>query len=196
MIVAVTGNTGSGKTALVDRLVALGGRRIDADAIGRAVWEEDRFVRSDLARALGPAVLGDDGDVDRGRLGEVVFGDRAKLAAFDRIVQPRLRERIDAEIARAARDSERVWILDAALLFEWGLEGAVDLVVVVTAPAAKRAARIAARHGLAPDEAAARVASQMDESKKARRADRVVENDGSLEDLDREAGALWKAIRP
>ncbi|MFH1278361.1 MAG: dephospho-CoA kinase [Candidatus Eisenbacteria bacterium] len=194
MIVAVTGNTGSGKTEVAERFVRWGGRLIDADRIGRAVWEEDPLVRSEIVRELGADVVGADGEIDRARLGAAVFGDPRKLAAFDRIVQPRLRARMADEILRARREPETTWVLDAALLFEWGLEGQVDLVVAVTAPEEIRAARIAGRHGLSAEESNRRVASQSREGEKARRADRVIVNDGSLRDLDKKARALWDEI--
>lgn len=194
MIVAVTGNTGSGKTEVAKRFVRWGARLVDADRIGRAVWEEDPLVRSEIVRELGGEVVNAAGEIDRARLGAAVFGDPDKLARFDRIVQPRLRARMADEILRARAEPGTVWVIDAALLFEWGLEGQVDVVVAVTAPPELRAARIAFRHGLSEEESARRVAGQSEEEEKARRADRVIVNDGSLENLERKARALWDEI--
>lgn len=194
MIIAVTGNTGSGKSSLTDLFVRWGGKRIDADRIGRDVWENDRDAGKRIARELGPEVLGPDGKVDRRLLGRAVFADPEELAAFDRIVQPVLKRRIARMLAEAAEENDTIWVLDAALLFEWEMEESVDRVVVVAAGAGLRARRIADRHGISAAEARNRIDRQTDEAEKIRRADHVVMNEGTREELEEKARALWKEI--
>ncbi|MFH1681137.1 MAG: dephospho-CoA kinase [Candidatus Eisenbacteria bacterium] len=195
MIVAVTGNMGSGKTTVAGLFVRWGANRIDADRIGREVWETDPQTAGRIVEALGPSVRGADGSLNRRLLGEAVFGDPEKLRVFDSIVQPILIERIRAEIRKAKRERGTAWVLDAALLFEWGIEGEVDRVVTVTAPAKSRAERIARRHGLSLTEALRRIESQADEAGKARRSHFVIENGGSRADLEERARAVWSTIR-
>ena len=199
MIVAITGVTGSGKSTVARLFEEWGGERIDADAIGREVWEKDGAVRERITAVLGPEILDADGEVDRARLGAFVFGDRDAHDAFDRVVQPILKERIEKELDRASEADERIWILDAALLFEWGVEDKVDRIVAVTAPEELRAARIARRHGLSPADARNRVKSQTSESRKAERSDYVIENDATKDALEKRARAVWvsiEALRP
>ena len=195
MIVAVTGNTGSGKSVVADLFACWGARKIDADRMGREVWETDPEVRARIARVLGPSVLGPGGFPDRGLLAKAVFGDPAKLEAFDAIVQPILKEKVRSAIREARAEEGAVWVLDAALLFEWGIGRDVDRIVAVVSPSDTRAARIAERHGIPAEEAAARVRSQTDEREKARRAHFVIENTGTLDDLEARARAVWDAIR-
>ncbi|RPJ43416.1 MAG: dephospho-CoA kinase [Candidatus Latescibacterota bacterium] len=194
MIVAVTGNMGSGKSEVAALFAAWGARRIDADRIGRGVWQNDPAVRARIVSALGPETAGPDGELDRARLGRAVFGDAVKRGAFDSIVQPILKEKIREEIRRARGVPDAVWVLDAALLFEWGMEGEVDRIVFVAAPADLRAERIAARHRLGREEAVARVASQGGDEEKRRRSHHVIVNEGSHRDLEERARAAWVEI--
>ncbi|MBN1825910.1 MAG: dephospho-CoA kinase [Candidatus Eisenbacteria bacterium] len=197
MIVAVTGNTGAGKTSVAELFALWGkGRRIDADRIGREVWEEDEAVRRRIAGALGPEVTGPDGEVDRFLLGRAVFGDGEKRLAFDRIVQPLLRERIIAEIEKARGGEERLVVLDAAFLFEWSLQERVDRIVTVIARQETRARRVAERHRVSLEEAIRRVESQESESSKAAKADFVIENNGDRSELEWKARRVWDAIAP
>jgi len=194
VIVAVTGNTGSGKSTVAALFEGWGGRRVDADRIGKEVWREDRALQEKIAGALGPGVTTPGGAVDTKLLGKAVFGDPEKLRLFDAIVQPVLRARIAAELEKARTEAGAVTVLDAALLFEWGLEGSVDYVVVVVAGEEERARRISERHGLTRDEALRRVRSQRSEAEKARRADYVIENNRSLAELEERAGEVWRAM--
>ena len=193
MIVAVTGNTGGGKTTVARLFEEWGAIRIDADELGRDVWQKNRSLQEKIVEAFGPGVTGEDGLVERKQLGRFVFADRGRLATFDAIIQPVLRERIGALLDKAAA-SGGTWVLDAALLFEWGHADKVDRIVAVLADPGKRADRIAERDGIGRPNAESRVRVQQDEEAKAERADYVLRNDGTLEDLEAEARKIWNLI--
>jgi dephospho-CoA kinase len=195
VIAAVTGNMGSGKTSVAELFARWGAKRIDADRIGREVWETDAEVAARIVTALGPSVARPDGSLDRRLLGEAVFGDPEKLRLFDRIVQPILLRKIRTEIRKARGEPRAVYVLDAALLYEWGIEEEVDRVVAVIAPPETRAKRIARRHGISEEEALRRAACQMNEEEKARRSDFVIENDGTPADLEERAREVWRALQ-
>jgi dephospho-CoA kinase len=194
LIVAVTGNTGSGKSTVAGLFALWGGRRIDADRIGKEVWQDDRELQEEIIGALGREIIGPRGSIDAKLLGHAVFGDAEKLRRFDQIVQPRLRARISRELEEAEQKPGVITVLDAALLFEWGLEERVDHVVVVVAREEERLRRVSERQGLSPAEALHRVRSQTSEEEKAKRADTVIENDGSLAELEERAARVWEAI--
>jgi len=195
VIVAVTGNMGSGKTSVAELFARWGAKRIDADRIGREVWETDAGVAARIVTALGPSIARPDGSLDRRLIGEAVFSDPEKLRLFDRIVHPILLRKIRTEIRNARRKPETIFVLDAALLYEWGIENEVDRVVAVTAPPAARASRIARRHGISEEEALRRVQCQTGEEEKARRSDFVIENVGRPADLEERAREVWRALQ-
>ncbi len=193
VVIAVTGNTGGGKSAVTAHFARWGADVIDADAVGRSIWQRDADIRARIIAAFGEEVTGDDGEVDRKKLGGVVFSSRDKLARFDAIIQPALRREI-ARLLEEARRREPVTVLDGALLFEWDLSHLADRVIVVTAPREVRAARIVTRDGISIKEARERLRLQTPEEKKAGRADFVIRNDGTPEELARESRAVWERI--
>lgn len=166
---------------------------IDADEVGRSVWQEDPEMQARIVDLFGDEVRAPDGKVDRKKLGKVVFSRPENLDAFDRIVQPILSERI-ARLLRDARREGGTWVLDAALLFEWGHRDLVDTVVAVVCAPDIRAARIARRDGIPHGSALDRIRSQEDEEAKARAADIVVRNEGTRDDLEEKSRGVWNTL--
>ncbi|HEY0303744.1 MAG TPA: dephospho-CoA kinase [Longimicrobiales bacterium] len=185
--VGLTGNIASGKSSVVAAWRDLGAHVIDADVLARA--------------AIAPGtpghgrVLDEFGTVDRARLRELVFRDPARREALERIIHPevaRLRAEQEAQLAQAGVP---VVVNDSPLLFEAGLEGDVDLIVLVDAPRAERIRRIVDNRGIAADEAELMVNAQMPAEQKRRRSDIVIENDGSMADLKKRADEAWRQIQ-
>ncbi len=161
--IGVTGLMASGKSTVARRFEERGAIRIDGDALG---WEALRApeVRSRIAEAFGRGVLTPEGEVDRSRLGAMVFRDRRAMERLNSIVQPPLRERVLQRLAAVdegrADATPAVVVLDAALISTWGLERELDGVVEVTASEPLRIARLQRARGGALDEAAGRVLGQ------------------------------------
>ena len=145
-----------------------------------------------MLERFGPGVLGPDGEIDRGRLGRIVFADPAARQRLNEIVHP-LADRRDPPRGwrAAAEQGVEVIVLDAALLYEFGLAGEFDRIVAVSAPAELRVARLVAR-GLPVDEAWRRVRAQGSPADKANRADRVIVNDGRPEELAASVADFWR----
>jgi len=188
--IGVTGLMGSGKSTVARRFEERGAARIDGDALG---WEALRLppVRNGIETEFGSGVIGLDGEVDRRRLGGVVFGDPAAMARLNAIVQPHL-----FQLVRESLDSATapVVVLDAALLSTWALEGTLDGVVEVTAPEAVRIARLRAARGYNQEEAARRVRGQaLPPLGPAKRRWRI-ENDGGPAALYQRADQVWREI--
>jgi dephospho-CoA kinase len=194
LCVGVTGSAGSGKTTLCRMWTGRGADYLDADAVGRELLRSGSPVFPALVEAFGAQVVGPDGDIDRARLGARVFGDRTELVRLNSLVHPPLLRELHRCLAlfRAAPGPARVLILDAALLAEWGDRGLWDRLVVVTAPRALQLRRLERQRGLAPADAAARLAAQMPEAERVKLADHRVVNDGDLAQLERTAGRLWQ----
>ena len=195
MIVGVTGGIGAGKSSVCRVFEAEGGLAIDADAVGHETLE-DPAVRRDLAEAFGEDVMDGEGRLVRREVARRAFASEASHARLNAIVWPRIGERLRATAEKALRDRpDRPVVIDAAMLLEWGdPDGLCDVTIVVTAPAAARRARTVARLGLTESEVEARMASQLSDEARARAVDYAIANDGSLEDLEERARAVWRQI--
>ena len=189
--VGVTGGIGSGKSALVARLAERPGVRVvKADDVARRIMAEHPGVRRRLVETFGPETYTDRGDLDRGRLAGRVFGDAEALRALNAIVHPAVREALLEEMERARAENVRLFVYEAAILFETGGDRVLDRVVVVDAPVETRLARVAARDGVSRAAVRARMRHQLDPAEARRRADHVVENSGDLDALRAAADAL------
>lgn len=187
----VTGPTGAGKSAVTALLAARGAVVVDGDALGHAVLAKPAVLAAIGARFGADIVAG--GTVDRARLGRAVFGDPRQLAALDAIVHGPLGELMSAALADAAGTGAPLAVLEAAVYYRLPAPPRVDLVVAVLAPAALRAERLAARAGLAPEEARARVRVLSHLDRDWSRADVTITNDGRAEDLAAAVDRLWAA---
>lgn len=193
--VGLTGNVASGKTTVADRWRAAGVRVIDADRLGHAVLVEDEAAREALVEAFGEGILAVDGSIDRAALGEKAFAADDGVRRLNAIVHPPLLERLSTEIERAAQTGEPLVVIDAALVFEFGMDDDLDAVVLVTAPRRLRTDRLRKTRGLDDERIARIMAAQMPDAEKEDRSDYVVVNDGSLEDLEAVADRTLARIR-
>jgi dephospho-CoA kinase len=199
-IVGVVGRTGSGKSTLA-RLLAEGGAPIlSGDEIGHEVTDHDPEVRAALIAEYGDSVYRADGTLDRARVGARVFADHEARSRLDRLVHPKIVERIRARLdALHAAGHHGLVILDAALLLEWRLERWCDLVIAVTAPDEDQIARLRAARGWTRDEAVHRLAAQRSNEEFGAAADVVLRNAGDspagLEKMARDTAAQLESMR-
>jgi len=188
----VTGPIGSGKSLASRHLAQRGAAIVDGDALGHELLRRPE-IRDAVVRDFGSGVL-EAGEIDRSALGAIVFADQAALARLNHLTHVplgRLASQRLAELAAAGRHVLAVF--EAAVYFLLPSPPAVDLVVVVTAPAALRAERLARARGLAAAAARARVAAQADWEPLWRRADRTIVNDGPSRQLTHALDVLWRA---
>jgi dephospho-CoA kinase len=195
--VGLTGGIGSGKSEVSRRLAAHGAVIIDADLAARAVVAPGTPGLARVAEAFGTGVLGPDGTLDRQRLGAIVFADPASRARLNTIVHPLVREWMGAA-ERAAVEGARgdlVVVHDVPLLAEGGRAGDFDLVIVVDVPPELQLERLVRQRGMAPDQARARIAAQASREQRLAAADIVIDNSGTLDDLDRRVDEVWADLR-
>lgn len=193
--IGLTGNVASGKTTVAERWRESGVHVIDADSVGHRVLEEDLDARGALVEAFDREILAADGSVDREMLGARAFDSAEGVRTLNEIVHPPLVERLDAELAAARERGEEIVAIDAALLLEFGIEAALDALVVVSAPRDVRADRLVRQRGLTRERIARIMAAQMPDAEKAAAGDYVIVNDGSIDDLHDRADAVLEAIR-
>ena len=190
--VGLTGGIGSGKSEVSRRLAAHGAVVIDADEIAREVVAPGTPGLAEVVAAFGPGVLRPDGALDRERLGEIVFSDEAALARLNAITHPRVRARAE-ELERQAAGAGVV-VHDIPLLAETGMATGFDQVIVVDVPPELQIERLVKR-GMSGEQAQARIAAQASREDRRAIASVVIDNSGSLADLDRRVGELWAALQ-
>ena len=184
MIYGLTGGTGSGKTTVAQYLREFGCEVVDADLIARQVTEKGSPVLEKLAEAFGSDILNDNGELIRKKLGSKVFGDSAKMAVLNELMRKALDEGFESALKEAS--SKRLYskvFFDAPALFETKREYLVDKIWVIVADKETRIARIMKRDGISRDEVEKRMESQLPDDDKTARADLIIQNDGTLEDL-------------
>ncbi|ADG88197.1 dephospho-CoA kinase [Thermobispora bispora] len=191
--VGLTGGIGSGKSEVARRLAERGAIVIDADKIAREVVEPGTPGLAEIVQAFGDEVLRPDGTLDRARLGSIVFADPEKLKILNGIVHPKVGARM-AELEQAA-PPDAVVVYDVPLLAENGLAPLYDLVIVVDAADETRIKRLTTLRGMPEQDARARIAAQASREERLKIADIVIENEGSLEDLDARVAEVWQELR-
>jgi dephospho-CoA kinase len=193
LIVGVTGGIGSGKSTFAGLLARRGAQVIDADALGRAALVPGAPAWHSVVDQFGDEILAPDMEIDRQRLAQVVFSDPDALAALNAIVHPVIFARI-AETLEMFAGTDEIVVIDAALIVEMGLASTVDALVVVSASREVRRTRLLRDRAMTLDDVNARMTAQADLEELLERADIVVTNDGSLDDLEREAERVWEEL--
>jgi len=182
-VIGLTGGIASGKSTVSYILKSLGAIVIDADKVARKVVEPGQPAWQDIVKEFGEEVLNEDMTINREALGKLVFNDQSSLAKLNSITHPRVIEYFEQELTRLAEESpEAVVVLDVPLLFESGMHRLADEIWVVWADEAVQLERLMEREGFTCEEAWQRIRAQMPLEEKARRADRVINNSGSLDE--------------
>ena len=190
--VGLTGSIGAGKSAVSSRLAELGAVVVDSDLLAREVLAPDSAGLRDVVAAFGTDVLDSDGALDRAALGEVVFADDAARRRLEAIVHPRVRARA-AELEGAAA-AEAVVVHDVPLLVETGQADRYDVVVVVDVPDELAVRRLVEQRGMTEAAATARLRAQADRAERTAVADLIIDNTGTLADLEQRVNETWEQL--
>ena len=195
IIVGITGGIACGKSTVSKLLSKKGAIPINSDEIGHQLLKRGSPVMGALLETFGSDILDESGDVSRQKLGAIVFNDKAARERLNAIMHPPIVERSRSEANRlVTQDANCVVLIDAPLLIEANSQDTVDVIVVVRASTQIQLQRLLDR-SLSPAEAQARIDSQMPLSEKVKYADFVVENDGTLEELQRKVDGFWGELR-
>lgn len=197
LVIGLVGGIGSGKSVASAMLAELGAEVINADLVGHEVYEPGKPGFDAIVAEFGAHVVGEDGRVDRKKLGPIVFADGTRLERLNAIVHPLIRAEIERRVARAREKGEvRAVVVEAAILLEAGWRPLVDQVWVISARREDVVERLATQRGMAASETDARIAKQMTDAERRSVADVVIENVGSLDDLRTRLTGLWQAVVP
>lgn len=179
-IVGLTGGIGCGKSAVTDRFAALGVPVIDADLVARAVVEPGQPALAEIIEQFGSAAQNADGTLNRGWLREAIFSDPQAKATLEQILHPRIR----AEMHRQLDQFDTAYaIFSIPLLFETGQDKHVDRILVVDCPPELQLSRVTRRDQTSDAQTKAIIASQIARDKRLAKADDIIDNSGSLDDL-------------
>lgn len=190
----VTGGIGSGKTTVCGFLAEQGARVFYADIEAKRLMTEHEALRQDIIEAFGEKSYTDDGELNRAYLADVVFDTPENVERINALVHPRVHEAFAQAAEQAHADDIDLLVHEAALIFESGGDEHLDAVAVVAAPDDDRIARVVERDDATPEAVRARMGHQLPQAELRRRADYVIENDGSLDDLRRKSVRLYREV--
>lgn len=194
LLVGLTGNIGSGKSTVSALLAERGATIIDADILARRVVEQGTPGFRRVRERWGTMILDEAGDIDRAALRGIVFDEPDELEQLNAIVHPEVERLRQQEVAAAEARGDRIVICDIPLLFEKHLADRFDTIILVDAPRPMRLERLVRDRGLSETEAMAMIAAQMPAELKRARADIIIDNDGTLDELAQRAGEAWESL--
>lgn len=192
--IGLTGGIGSGKSTVTALLRRRGVPVLDADEIVRELQRPGAEGLSRLVEAFGPGILEPSGELDRAALGRLVFADQEARRRVEAILHPLVRERMAAQQAAAEARGAGIVVHDIPLLFEAREPSSFDATVLVYAPPEVQRKRLIELRGMTPADAEARIRAQLPMAEKRRRATYVIDNTGSLEQLESEVDRVWAEI--
>jgi dephospho-CoA kinase len=191
MVIGLTGSIGTGKSEAARKLEALGASIISADQVGHEAYTPNTEAWEQVVAAFGDGILQEDGEIDRRKLGGIVFSDPGKLEQLNQIMHPRMARMVANKIEALRIEGVDVVVVEAALLFEAGWDSLVEEVWATDSPEQMVIERLKNRNGLSEDEARKRISSQMDRSERLGKADFVIDNSGDVAGLESAVRELW-----
>ena len=194
LLVGLTGNIGSGKTTVAQLLSERGATIIDADVLARRAVEVGTPGYRSIVERWGTSILEPSGGIDRDALRRIVFSEPSELEQLNALVHPEV-ERTRAALVEAARlRGDKLVVCDIPLLFEAKMTDTFDRIVLVDAPRPVRLERLVREHGLRETEAMDMIVAQMPAELKRARADFIIDNVGTLAQLDARVAEVWSAL--
>ena len=190
MIYGLTGGIGAGKSAVANILKEKGYRVLNADDISREVTQKDSPLLRLLVKAFGIEIIQEDGELNRRKLAEIAFSDKDKTRRLNELMQTAILVRAIEKVSRLRfLHKDDVIFFEVPMLFEAGWDNFVNKIWLVTAPTEERVSRVMERDGLSQDEIMARMKLQMTDDEKKQRADVIINNNGNLDDLEKQVEA-------
>jgi dephospho-CoA kinase len=193
-VIGLTGGIGSGKSTVAQFLAELDAVILDADKVGHEAFRAGTDAWREVVAAFGRQVLTPEGDVDRQKLAEVVFGNPEALSRLNQIMHPQIGRMVKARLEEYRRQGVGVVVLEIPLLVETGGTSLVDEVWVTVASEPTVLRRLEERSGLSRQQSLARLRSQVSNEERVKHADVVINNDGSLDELKAEVKKLWQRL--
>jgi len=194
VVIGLTGGIASGKSTVSAKLKELGAAVIDADLLARDVVRKGEIAYNKIVQCFGADILLPNGDINRKKLGNIVFSDKEKLALLNSITHPEIINRMKERIQELKAEGAKVIVVDAAILIEMGLHKYVDSVWVLSVDRETQLKRLVERDKFNYREAENRVNSQFTDEVRKKYADVVIDNSKPIEEVEKRLEELWNNI--
>ncbi len=191
LVIGLTGGIGTGKSEAARQLEELGALIISADQVGHEAYTANTEAWEQVVATFGNGILQDDKEIDRRKLGGIVFSDPSQLKKLNQIMHPRMARIVSDKIEAFRGQGVDTVVVEAALLFEAGWDSLVEEVWVTDASEEIIIGRLRERNGLSEEEAKKRINSQMDRMERIGRSDFVINNSGDMAELGTTIKELW-----
>ena len=191
LVIGLTGGIGTGKSEAARQLEELGALIISADQVGHEAYTVNTEAWEQVVVTFGNGILQDDKEIDRRKLGGIVFSDPSQLKKLNQIMHPRMARIVSDKIEAFRGQGVDTVVVEAALLFEAGWDSLVEEVWVTDASEEIIIGRLRERNGLSEEEAKKRINSQMDRMERIGRSDFVIDNSGDMAELGTTIKELW-----
>lgn len=194
MVIGLTGGIASGKSTVSAKLKQLGAAIIDADILSREVVSKGEIAYNRIVQCFGENILLPSGQINRKRLGSIVFSDKEKLELLNSITHPEIINKVKDKIQELKTSGEKVIVVDAAILIEMGLYKYVDSVWVVTVDRETQIKRLIERDRYDYRDSENRINSQFTNDVRRKYADVIIDNNNSIEAVEKRLEELWNNI--
>ena len=192
IVIGLTGGIGTGKSEVARIFQELGAVLINADQLGHQAYTPHSEIWQEVVKAFGDEILQPGGEIDRKKLGSIVFADPDQLTRLNQIMHPRMARMVAQQVEELREQGADVVVVEAALLFEAGWDSLVDEVWSTESPEELVIKRLQSRSGLSQEEAKKRIDSQMSAEERTSRSQVVVDNSGDLVELERIVRSIWE----
>lgn len=193
LVIGLTGGIATGKTTVSAILKELGAEVLDADRVGHEAYLPDTPTYNDVVAAFGREIVGEDRQINRGKLGAIVFSDPANMKKLTDIMWPRMADIVAERIEEQKALGTEVMVVEAAVLLEAKWDSLTDEVWVTVSPEASMIERLAESRGLTEEQSKDRINSQMSAEERIKRADVVIHNDSNQDELKAQIEKAWNS---
>ena len=193
LVIGLTGSIGTGKSEVARLLESLGAVVINADQVGHEAYAPNTESWRELVEAFGRDILQPTGEIDRRKLGAIVFSNPEQLAKLNGIMHPRIAGMVGKRVEKLRGQGTEVVVVEAALLFEAKWDNLVEEVWTTDAPVETVIRRLRDRNGLQEEEVRKRIDSQMDNEERLARSHLVLDNSGDVAELEQTVNSLWES---
>lgn len=194
MVIGLTGGIASGKSTISSILKELGAYIVDADIIARSVVQKGEKAYNEIVQHFGRKILMANGEINRKKLGHIVFSDSEKLKLLNQITHPEIIGRIKDKVEEYKDVGAKVIVIDAAILIEVGLEWYCDSIWLVSVDKETQIRRLMERDKFAYSDALNRINSQYANEKKSQFADVIIDNNEPIEEVKKKVKELWNIM--